>query len=109
MAGHPAPDPSTHGTSVPGEPTKRRSSTEVRQLILQAALHLFAEKGYAATSTLEIAARAGVAEFVIFRRFGGKAALFSQAALEPFGQFVQKLESVGPRWTTPARTTRPSC
>jgi len=31
---------------------------------------------------------------VIFRRFGDKAALFSLAALEPFGQFVQKLESV---------------
>ncbi|OHV06944.1 TetR/AcrR family transcriptional regulator [Mycobacterium talmoniae] len=90
-----ASDPAmSSGTPAADKPAKRRSSTEVRRLILQAALRLFAEKGYAATSTLEIATRAGVAESVIFRQFGDKAALFSQAALEPFGQFVQKLESV---------------
>lgn len=95
MAGHRAGEPTTSsGTPSLDKPAKRRSSTEVRRLILQAALHLFAENGYAATSTLEIATRAGVAESVIFRQFGDKAALFSQAALEPFGQFIQKLESV---------------
>lgn len=95
MAAHPASDPTVSTTTPsPERPAKRRSSTEVRELILRAALHLFAEKGYAATSTLEIAVRAGVAESVIFRQFGDKATLFSEAALEPFGQFVQKLESV---------------
>jgi len=95
MAGHRAPDPTTSSeTPLAGKPAKRRSSTEVRQLILQAALQLFGEKGYAATSTVEIATQAGVAESVIFRQFGDKAALFSRAALEPFGQFVHKLESV---------------
>ncbi|MBW7651161.1 TetR/AcrR family transcriptional regulator [Anoxybacillus sp. ST4] len=40
--------------------------------ILQAAIDMFAEKGYAATSTSEIAKRAGVAEGTIFRHYKTK-------------------------------------
>jgi len=40
--------------------------------ILQAAAEMFAEKGYAATSTSEIAKRAGVAEGTIFRHYKTK-------------------------------------
>ncbi|MEK4384116.1 TetR/AcrR family transcriptional regulator [Aeribacillus sp. FSL K6-2848] len=40
--------------------------------ILQAAVEIFAEKGYAATSTSEIAKRAGVAEGTIFRHYKTK-------------------------------------
>lgn len=40
--------------------------------ILQAAIEMFAEKGYAATSTSEIAKRAGVAEGTIFRHYKTK-------------------------------------
>lgn len=78
-----------------GERTaSRRSSAEVRGLIRAAALRLFAEKGYAGTSTAEIAAEAGVAESVIFRRFGDKKTLFAEAALEPFGRYIEKLEAL---------------
>lgn len=47
-------------------------------LILATAMRLFAEKGFAATSTLVLAREAGVAEGTIFRHFEGKEAIFSK-------------------------------
>ena len=46
--------------------------TEKQKDILKAAVKLFAEKGYAATSTSEIARKAGVAEGTIFRHYKTK-------------------------------------
>lgn len=46
--------------------------TEKQKGILAAATELFAEKGYAATSTNEIAKKAGVAEGTIFRHYKSK-------------------------------------
>jgi AcrR family transcriptional regulator len=46
--------------------------TEKQARILQAAVEIFSEKGYAATSTSEIAQKAGVAEGTIFRHYKTK-------------------------------------
>lgn len=46
-----------------------------RTRLVDAARELFAERGYAATTTRAIADRAGVNEVTLFRRFGSKAAL----------------------------------
>ncbi|WP_421382222.1 TetR/AcrR family transcriptional regulator [Bacillus salacetis] len=46
--------------------------TEKQQKILEAALEIFAEKGFSATSTNEIAKKAGVAEGTIFRHYKTK-------------------------------------
>lgn len=46
--------------------------TEKQQKIVEAAIRIFAEKGYASTSTNEIAKAAGVAEGTIFRHYGSK-------------------------------------
>ncbi|BBH21152.1 TetR family transcriptional regulator [Paenibacillus baekrokdamisoli] len=46
--------------------------TEKQTKILQSAIALFAEKGYSASSTSEIAQRAGVAEGTIFRHYKTK-------------------------------------
>ncbi|WP_219836403.1 TetR/AcrR family transcriptional regulator [Paenibacillus sp. R14(2021)] len=46
--------------------------TEKQTRILQSAIEVFAEKGYAASSTSEIAQRAGVAEGTIFRHYKTK-------------------------------------
>ena len=62
----------------------RRSTAEVRALILDAARAVFAERGFAGATTRHIAARAGVAEPLIFNNFGSKAALFAEAVTEPF-------------------------
>ena len=67
----------------------RRPSAEVHALILDAARSTFAEKGYARTTTREIASRAGVAEVLLFRRFGSKAKLFAEAALQPMASFLR--------------------
>ena len=59
-----------------------------RHLLLHSAQELFAEKGYAATSTKEIAARAQVTEAMVFRHFGSKAGLFREVAFAQFSQFM---------------------
>jgi AcrR family transcriptional regulator len=45
---------------------------ETRQRILNAAIHVFSEKGYIGATTRAIAAAAGVNEVTIFRHFGNK-------------------------------------
>ena len=55
---------------------KAISPTQVS--IMRAALDLFAEHGYSATTTSEIARRAGVAEKTLFANFKSKHALFQQ-------------------------------
>jgi len=46
--------------------------TDKQKAIVKAAVELFSEKGYAATSTREIAMRAGVAEGTIFKQYPTK-------------------------------------
>ncbi|MBE3574217.1 MAG: TetR/AcrR family transcriptional regulator [Firmicutes bacterium] len=46
--------------------------TEKHRRIVEAALRIFAQKGYAGTSTAEIAREAGVAEATIFRHYKAK-------------------------------------
>jgi AcrR family transcriptional regulator len=52
--------------------------SETQARILRAALELFAERGFAATTTAEIARAAGVAEKTIFANFQSKEALYEQ-------------------------------
>jgi AcrR family transcriptional regulator len=66
----------------------RRSAEEVRPLLLAAARDLFLTKGYHATTTRDIAARAGVAETMLFRYCGSKTGLFEDVVLEPFQEFM---------------------
>ena len=49
--------------------------TEKQERILQAALELFAQEGYKATSTSKVARRASVSEGLIFRHFTNKEGL----------------------------------
>src|SRR5579863_6681123 len=59
-----------------------RSGEDARRRLQQAALELFGERGYEATTTAEIAARAGVTERTFFRHFADKReVLFGGAAL----------------------------
>jgi AcrR family transcriptional regulator len=57
-------------------------------LLLDAARDLFARQNYRSTTTREIAEAAGVAEHLLFRNFGSKAALFHEALVVPFTNFV---------------------
>ncbi len=58
---------------------------EVREAILEAATHLFFEKGYAGTSASEIGQRAGVAPSAIYTYFESKLDLFYQV----YGPWLQ--------------------
>lgn len=49
-----------------------KKPTDKQQKIIETAIQMFAEKGYANTSTNEIAKSAGVAEGTIFRHYGTK-------------------------------------
>lgn len=52
-------------------------SKDRRQDILNAAMELFAKKGFRGTTTRDLAAHAGVNEAIIFRHFSTKEALYS--------------------------------
>jgi len=66
----------------------RRTPQEVQELLLGAARSTFAARGYARSSTREIADAAGVSEALLFRHFGTKANLFELAVLRPFHGFM---------------------
>ena len=75
----------------PGAPATRatrRPRGEPRRLLLDAARGLFARRDYRSTTTRDIAEAAGVAEHLLFRNFGSKAALFREALVVPFTDFV---------------------
>jgi AcrR family transcriptional regulator len=74
--------------------TDNQHLTEKQKGILAAATELFAEKGYAATSTSEIAKKAGVAEGTIFRHYKSKKDLLltivSPTMMKVIGPVVKK-------------------
>ena len=74
-------------TSPPAHETRkqRADGAEARQLLLHSALKLFAEKGFAKTSTREIALAAGANVAAISYYFGDKAGLYRAAFTEPMG------------------------
>jgi len=72
----------------------RRSTEQLRDALLTAARELFSDRGFAATSTRDIAERAGAAEALIYKHFTSKTGLFSAAVFEPLsaaldGQLLQ--------------------
>ncbi len=57
---------------------RRRDGEQTRQRLLRSALELFTAHGFRATTTPEIAQRAGVAEGTIYRHFTGKEHLLNE-------------------------------
>ncbi|WP_076004174.1 TetR/AcrR family transcriptional regulator [Dehalogenimonas formicexedens] len=84
--------------------SERLKYEERRYLILQAALDVFAEKGFQGAKTREIAKRAGVSETLIFRYFATKEELYRTGLKELMDQhpvadvlkeFIQKKDDEG--------------
>ena len=85
------------------------SIKDTKNRILDAALDLFSEKGYEASTTKEIAERAVVNEVTLFRHFGSKENIFVQLVeretnirediqhldLEPSDDMVADLTRIG--------------
>ncbi|MES1258802.1 MAG: TetR/AcrR family transcriptional regulator [Acidobacteriota bacterium] len=66
----PLPDPSSHET--PPHPQTRMAGEDRRRQLIEVAIDLFSRRGFAGTTTREIAAAAGVTEAIIFRHFTTK-------------------------------------
>ncbi|HEY2100282.1 MAG: hypothetical protein QOI50_3099 [Pseudonocardiales bacterium] len=66
----------------------RRSSREVRRLLLAAARELFEQQGYQATTTQQIVALAQVDAPTLYRHFASKVELFEVAILGSFKEFL---------------------
>jgi AcrR family transcriptional regulator len=73
---------------------RRRSQAEAKRAILSAARELFAERGYANTTTRAIAQMADASEVLLYRYFNSKAELFEQAISEPFDQLMEDAEAL---------------
>jgi AcrR family transcriptional regulator len=74
---------------------KRMPAAERRQQLLETAAKLFAERGYARTTTSELARAAGVTEPIIYRHFKSKKDLFialiDETGAETIEQWKQEL------------------
>jgi len=96
-----------HATRRPDVPPKRgRSSKVTREMILDAALHEFAEQGYDAATTASIARRVGVTQPLIHYHFGSKEALWRTTVDQLFGRLFQSLANADTATETLAPTTR---
>lgn len=74
----------------PKNRASRRSSAEIRRLLLDAARSLFEEQGYQATTTQQIVDRARVDAPTLYRHFPSKADLFEAAALSSLKDFLDR-------------------
>lgn len=66
----------------------KETAVSRKEKILQTAMTLFAEKGYADTSTKEIALHAGVSEALIFKHFQNKDRLLSHIIKSGYSRVV---------------------
>ncbi|MEP7016813.1 MAG: TetR/AcrR family transcriptional regulator [Actinomycetota bacterium] len=78
------------------EQERRMTADERREQILQAALIVFADGGYAGTTTDQVAHEAGVTQPYVVRLFGGKQRLFAEAYSRASRRVVAALAAVGP-------------
>lgn len=68
----------------------RRSSAEIRRLLLEAARTLFESQGYQATTTQQIVELARVDAPTLYRHFSSKAELFEVATLGDMKEFIAR-------------------
>lgn len=72
--------------------TKRLSAEERKKQILQSAITVFAEDTYHGATTKRISEEAGITEALIYRYFGSKRSLFTEAIDLTTGVMVDGLE-----------------
>ncbi|HVS85915.1 MAG TPA: helix-turn-helix domain-containing protein [Gaiellaceae bacterium] len=72
--------------------TTRLSAAERKDDVLDAAMIEFAEKGFAGTSTEDIARRAGISQPYLFRLFGTKKELFKAATARCFRETLEMFQ-----------------
>ena len=78
----------THLDTIIAQTKLSKKQTSKQQKIVETAIKMFAEKGYANTPTSEIAKKAGVAEGTIFRHYGTKDNLLLSVILPFFKESI---------------------
>ncbi len=78
----------------------RSKAGSAKEAIRDAAAALFAEKGYAAASTREICARAGITKPVLYYYFGNKEQLYEELILDGFNEYQRELRRAARRGRT---------
>lgn len=73
---------------------KNADGQRTRQAILDAALHLFAEKGFFGTSLRDVATAVGVRESALYNYFPGKDALFEALIITDFEEKAERLSGL---------------
>jgi TetR/AcrR family transcriptional regulator len=73
-----------------------------KEAIRRAAAELFADKGFAATSTREICQRAGVTKPVLYYHFGNKDQLYEELVLDAFNEYHKELRRAARRGRVPS-------
>lgn len=69
-----------------------REESAVKERLLSAALKLFTERGFAATTVREIVERAGVTKPVLYYYFQNKEGIYLEIMNRPFAEFVSLVE-----------------
>ena len=87
---------SSHSTTSRRTPTGVKSQQRVRD-ILQAGRDVFAEKGYDAATSAEIAQRAGISEATVFSYFSGKRELCARVIADWYDEIVDAFHTGLPR------------
>jgi TetR/AcrR family transcriptional regulator, cholesterol catabolism regulator len=72
----------TEDPAGPAQASPAGSRRDTRSAIVDATVHLIADRGFSATSVDDIAAEAGVAKGSVYYNFGSKAALFEAVIVE---------------------------
>lgn len=79
---------------VENSPAKRIPAAERRELILEAATQVFADRGYAGATTDQIARAAGISQPYVVRMFGTKETLFLEALDRALGKVFSAFRMV---------------
>ncbi|MEM9174636.1 MAG: TetR/AcrR family transcriptional regulator [Myxococcota bacterium] len=74
---------------------RRGASAEKRQLILDTAIQVFAEKGYPDTRISDIAKRAEIAYGLVYHYFRNKEEILDTIFLERWGEFIGGVRAIG--------------
>lgn len=85
---------------------KDREGTDPKRRILESAISLFAQKGFAAIGVREIAAEAGVNIAMISYYFDGKVGILKEILEEFFGRYMKVFEGIEDESKTPEDCVR---
>lgn len=90
-------------------PTKRLPAQERRRTILNAALTVLADEGYAGMTTARVARRVGVSEPILYRHFSSKRAILRSLLDEVIGRMMGAFHELVAGETDPTAALRRIC